>query len=361
MPLKNIFSQIKKTFMPIELISVKRKIRMLLPHIFAWGILVLTYFLKYINIHSAFKVSEYFLLAAINILTFYVITGYLFATIKKRKKAWLLLLILPLVLITGSGLKELLIIILKGYLGYDIIHTFSFNRFYIHLVHTGLFILAAIIYYFIRYWITLEKKQQNLQNEKNLAELQNLKSQVNPHFLFNTLNNLYYLCLKKDDVAPEMVMKLSELMRYIVSVGSKEYVDLEEEINHLGSYIELEKMRLPNPACIQTHFDIENTNIPVAPLLLLPFIENAFKHSKNKIEEDISISIIEANYTLHFQISNTYNPNTYGKQTGTGLENVRRRLNLVYPNQHQLEISDTNHTFKVDLKISFHADTLHSH
>ena len=250
---------------------------------------------------------------------------------------------------------------MKWIYDFDIVHTESFGIALYHSYIVTIFIVIGLIYRIVTDWTKNEQVQQKLRSEKVMAELTHLKSQVNPHFLFNTLNNLYYLCMKKDDIAPDVVMKLSELMRYVVSVGSKDVVSLNEELLNLESYIELEKLRLRTPDCVKYSATGEINHQPIAPLILLPFVENAFKHSKELIDEGLDIRIEVNERELQMTVVNRHNALDRPKREGVGLENVKRRLEITYPYNYQLEISDQSGIFSVCLKLKLNATKVYSH
>ena len=353
---KSLFSY-DKLFMMIK--SPSTRIVSLIPHVAIWGMMVFVFLISFVNTSSSYKVVEFLINSGTYILVFYTTSSLLIdlkgLTIQRKTK----LLFLLLVFVLGCLAKELTTLLLKFIYHFDIIHTYSFNRIWSQGYSIGLFMVISAIYTLIRYFKLVQKRELELKHEKSLAELQNLKAQVNPHFLFNTLNNLYYLCLKKDDVAPEMILKLSDLMRYIVTVGKQDWVEIGAEVKQLLSYVDLEKMRLRKPDCIHVHIDLQDEKHKVAPLLLLPFIENAFKHCKNKIDNGITIVIKDCKDEFSFSIENSFDGKGTTDSTGTGLENIKRRLDLVYPNLHQLQITQLNHTFKVQLNISYHAPSLY--
>jgi len=185
------------------------------------------------------------------------------------------------------------------------------------------------------------------------GQLVALKSQINPHFLFNALNNLYALTIKKSDLAPEIVLKLSELMEYMLYESDEPYVPLEKEIKYLDNYLHLEKIRQGNQADIRLTVtgDIDKSMIP--PFLLLPLVENAFKHGISRavrnaylhidIRIDKSIEAVIENNKLNFQPNN--------QSGGIGLQNIRRRLELLYPGQHTLTITNEADLYRVTLKL----------
>ena len=194
-------------------------------------------------------------------------------------------------------------------------------------------------------------------NEKQLqTELTLLKSQVNPHFFFNTLNNLYSLSLQKSDEVPDVVLKLSDLMRYVLECGKKQKVSLSKEVEHIKSYISLEKLRYSRNFEIKFETDGNISKKTIAPMLLIPFVENAFKHgmfSKAK-NSFLHISLKVVMNRLIFSVVNSKPENSLennSNSTGTGLENVKRRLQLLYPERHDLEIIDTKDKYKIKLNI----------
>lgn len=193
-----------------------------------------------------------------------------------------------------------------------------------------------------------EKKQQQL-----IAEVNNLKSQIAPHFLFNTLNNLYGLAVDKSDKLPDLMLRLSDLLRHSLYETQKPWVRLNDELNVLKSYIELESIRLEGN--LRLSFDNEvpqSAQHHIAPLILIVFIENAFKHAKLVPSEAVSIYIkttIEDNW-FTLIVKNNYNTTKEHSENGIGLINVKRRLEVIYPNfQHQLDFNRDGSFFTVTL------------
>jgi len=189
------------------------------------------------------------------------------------------------------------------------------------------------------------------QEEKQKAELSYLKSQVNPHFLFNTLNGIYSLALDESKKTPDAIVRLSELMRYVITDISKDYVPLQQEIEHLMNYVELQKLRLEET--VKINFDVtdQTEGLLIAPLLLIPFVENAFKYGINsKSISQIDIKLFVEKDRMEFQVKNKIEPFPgLSAQTGTGLENVKKRLELTYPGNFELAIHDNHQDFNVIL------------
>lgn len=189
------------------------------------------------------------------------------------------------------------------------------------------------------------------QQEKQQAELSYLKSQVNPHFLFNTLNGIYSLALEESKKTPDAIVRLSELMRYVITDITKDFVPLQNEIQHLMNYVELQKLRLGDT--VEINFDVadKTEDLLIAPLLLIPFVENAFKYginSKSISQIDIKLHVVEDK--MEFQVKNKIEPfSGLMIQNGTGLENVKRRLELTYPGKFELSIQDNHQDFIVKL------------
>ncbi len=204
-------------------------------------------------------------------------------------------------------------------------------------------------------WARTEKERRELQGEKLLSELAFLKSQVNPHFLFNTLNNICSLARKKSDDTEPAIIKLSQIMRYMITDSTLEKVGLEEEVDYLNNFIELQKIRLADR--VEISFVIEGglSSIQIEPLLLIPFVENAFKHGISyNGKSRISIDLRTMPGELSFTVENSKPPSRDTlklEEPGIGLKNVSRRLELLYPGRHQLEIRDSESVYHVMLKI----------
>lgn len=200
----------------------------------------------------------------------------------------------------------------------------------------------------------LEKRQLETELKLRESELKLLRAQIHPHFLFNTLNNLYGLTLEKSDLAPELVLKLSDLMDYMLYKCNRPKVSLKRELEHLKNYIEVEKIRYGEKLEIEFQQKGRADHLEIAPMLLLVFFENAFKHGVSKSIQNpfvsINIEIKEHRFMLHVKNRknrSSMNEGDYAK--GIGLKNVQKRLKLVYPNQHQLEINPKEDTFEIRL------------
>jgi two-component system, LytTR family, sensor kinase len=205
-------------------------------------------------------------------------------------------------------------------------------------------------------WAKQTRVQQELETRTMQTELNFLKSQINPHFLFNTLNSLYALTLKKSDAAPEVVIKLSEMMRYMLYECNEPLVPLSKEVAYIGNYLDLEKLRHKN---MDIKFEVEGVmnDMNVAPLIFIAFIENAFKHgASNAIAPGfVQIHILIENNEVNMYVENSKaekQPMMEHKRSGgIGLVNVKRRLDILYPKLYQLDIYDNPNTYGVNLWI----------
>jgi len=213
-------------------------------------------------------------------------------------------------------------------------------------------------------WLGDLRRMRELEKENLQSELKFLRSQINPHFLFNTLNSLYALTLKKSDSAPQMVIRLSEIMRYMLYDCNEAEVSLEKEIQYMGNYVELERLRYGSDVEINYTLEGLATDQKIAPLLFTPFFENAFKHGLgNRIHGgwiDIAFKVKEELVTL--TIGNSIPQKEYenrkfrpsevkSSSSGIGLENVKRRLKLLYPDNHSLQIKEGTDYFRIILDI----------
>ena len=222
---------------------------------------------------------------------------------------------------------------------------------------TALTFMFIIAFVFIKNYVINTKKQAKLIAEKSQAELTALKAQINPHFLFNVLNNLYGTAIVEDSPkTSEGILQLSSIMRHVVEGTKNEKIDLEKEIRFMNDYIDLSKIRVPKRPNISivTNIDWDESPTTIAPLLVIPYIENAFKYGISINET----SFIEMNYTvsnkqLEFSCRNSIIKliDKLEIGTGTGLENTKRRLDLYYPDNYELLTDSSEGVFSVSLKV----------
>ena len=205
-------------------------------------------------------------------------------------------------------------------------------------------------------------KSKLSKKEKIKAELNYLKAQIHPHFLLNTLNNLYALTLKKSDKAPETVITLSEMLVYTLYKCNEKYVALDSEIKLLENYISLEKLRYGEDLDIKFVQKIENTHAQIAPLILLSIVENAFKHGVSGETENakIRINVEQFNDSFVFEVFNTKSDVKLDDEMdytkGIGIENVKKQLDLVYSDRYIFEVEESDNSYKVNLKLDLRKD-----
>lgn len=214
--------------------------------------------------------------------------------------------------------------------------------------------LAAAIK-LMKYWYVKEQRNLQLQKENAEAQLQLLKAQVHPHFLFNTLNNIYAFTLNSSPAAAKMVSGLSDLLRYMLYEGNRPLVPLQKELDMIKDYISLEKIRYGNKPDLHLDLPADTNNLSIAPLLLLPLVENCFKHGTSQVLEQpwVNMEVIIKEKQLQMKLVNgkVKENNELPAYTGIGIKNVQKRLSLLYPGRHEITISNEDEVFIVNLKI----------
>jgi len=287
-------------------------------------------------------------------MSFYLFYYYLFPKILGKKK---ILKFIAYSLIAGliiSGIIKLINVILYGFstLSEDIVTIFAGAIITIIFGQFGTLLRAFVD------WFNNQKKNAELEKQALKTELEFLKSQINPHFMFNTLSNIDTLIFEDQNKASTSLLKLSELFRYMVYETNKDKVLLKDEITYLENLISLQRMRLDNASSISFTITGKPDNIYIAPMLFVPFIENAFKHCNEKEMDnaiDINIEILEN--TIRFSTRNQFSINGNStEQKGIGLDIVRKRLDLIYPNSHKLDIKNSNNFFSVNLELNSSAN-----
>ncbi len=229
------------------------------------------------------------------------------------------------------------------------------QRFITNVILSSLFLVVFVgMLKFAEDWFEFEARKKEIENEKLAAELRFLKAQINPHFLFNTLNNLYYLAFTNSPNTTEVIAMLSQMMRYMIYDSNHTRVPLSKEIEYMENYINLEKLRLNNDVPIEfdVHGKVEGKQI--VPLILITFLENAFKHgvSTNSTEAFIKVKIVLDEKMCVFSVENTKLPNKSNEKSGIGLQNVKRRLDLSYPNNYVLNVKETAERYSVELHLN---------
>ena len=289
-----------------------------------------------------YSFSEVLLYAIISYINLYVLIPKLLEI--KGKIQYLTAVLLLFVLLLAIGF-------ISGH-GYYFANSatrvvFTFGLNYI------LFIMISFLYWYLILYQRERNSSLTLQNEKLQAELLLLKSQVSPHFLFNSLNNIYSLSVVKHDNAPVMIEKLSDILRYIIYEGTNKEVYLQREVELLNNYIELQLLKkLKAEKNIKINIEGVRSSHKIAPLILINLIENCFKHSDIAYQKDgfLDINLKVENEWLNFSTANSYKPSA--KKGGIGLKNIERQLQHYYPGTHQLILEHSNNVFKVEIKIN---------
>lgn len=292
--------------------------------------------------------------SVITFYSFYFTYGLIFTRKKKLYPVLLLIAVFVILVPLRIGIEYLF----WKYIGYS--HLKSPELLYIDrgwwfnsIRLVTIYGIYALLIQLAIGWFETQKLKTELVLEKQSGELALLRSQINPHFLFNTLNNIYSLVCKKSDDAPEAVMKMSSIMRYMLYDATTDKVLLEKEIEYLKSFIALEKLRIRHNDFVEFNVSGNVEGRTIAPMLLIPFVENAFKHgSKSTTNPGIRIDLSTESRQIMFSVSNHLRKNTTvikDQVGGIGLTNIRRRLNLLYPDKHRLEINTTEELYNVRL------------
>ena len=319
----------------------------ILLHILFW-IIVVTYFAWGFGFNKNYKASFInalfylpgFMLMVYSLI-YFLIPRYL---IKKKFGYFFAGLLLVILLCTGyAWLAQLTMLANAVFKGM----TMATGRAILPFIHVG---GIAISIKLLKYWYLQKQQTLEAQQQKMVAELQLLKSQVHPHFLFNTLNNLYALSLEQSPKAPEIILKLSNLLRFMIYESNVPFIDLEKEILLLQEYIALEQLRYGDrlDVSVTINGDIKNKQIP--PLLLLPLVENAFKHgTSNQVDQCwISFDMHVTDKAINFKLINSKDNEqsaAANKYRGAGLQNVKKRLDLLYTDKYVFEVVDQEEVF----------------
>ncbi len=295
----------------------------------------------------------------VKLLLTYFIFYYVIPLYLDRSKIWKLLGLLLMAFAAATVIYQLEM----AYIYYPIFRpgeSYNFlNPKGLLLTEFDLFITlaAAVTIKMIRVHYKSLEFEQELMREKLQSELSFLRAQTNPHFLFNTLNNLYVLARKKSDKTPDAIMMLSKIMRFVLFECRAPRISVSDEAKVIQDYIELEKLRYNKRLTVDYQEDMDNPNTPIAPLLLLPFVENSFKHGAGGTTGDVQIliKIMLRDNHLTYTVQNTLDPDYDSSGNvnngGIGLRNVERQLDLLYPDQHQLKIEREHGFFTANLKI----------
>lgn len=273
---------------------------------------------------------------------------------QKQLGTYLLEFILPFSLLTLLRVQLLRYIFGSNPDQFNFVNSSFFT---VQLVLITLFIVVFVgMLRFAVDWFEFEARAKAIENEKLFAELNFLKAQINPHFLFNTLNNLYYLAYSHSPNTTEVIEKLSQMMRYMIYDTNAARVPLSKEVTYMENYISLEKLRLNDQIPITFAVQGNIQSALIVPLIFITFLENAFKHgvSNNNPQAWVKIKIDIADKVCTYTVANSKikgNNPVAGEKSGIGLQNVKRRLDLSYPDLYELDVNDAPDEFRVKLKL----------
>lgn len=368
MALQKSYEPLKTGFFHLKLFSLNKKAAQSIVHIAAWGCFLMLPLIFYPRpVDSSFipeqAVTPFFFISNFFYIGFYYFnTHVLFSKLLEKNKIFLYFLIIIGIMIFFGSMPRLY----ESFFGH--FQRFSTSIPVIHpsrnyhppILSPGSISIFLLVFLFstgikvMQKWMNSERRNKQIENEKLHAELSFLKSQINPHFLFNTLNNIYSLAEDKSDLTPIAVMKLSNIMRYVLTEARQDTVSLEKEMQFINDYIELQKIRSTDKTSVGFTVVGDISGKKISPMILLPFTENAFKYGVSARElSPINILVESHQDHIHFKIRN--NKHNNGKKslvnTGIGINNTRRRLELLYPGKYELNIEDETFTYTINLNI----------
>ena len=328
-----------------------------LHHLLLWMIVFgLWYFLRYQDYDTVAMAVTVTLIKVTDLALMIYFTNYILIPklLYKKKYGWFALAFITMI-VTSSFAK---MNILGHITNNDLLLSLSGNlkaRIYDNVIPHFLLVLSGAAFKLMTDYTRMQQRMVEMAKEKAEAELNFLKSQINPHFLFNSINSVYFLIEKNNTGAREALHKFSDMLRYQLYEMNGDRIPVEKEISYLQDYVDLQKLRKDENYAVEFNCSAAVQGFLIEPLLLVPFVENAFKHishHKNQLNF-IQLNLSMNNGALHFTIENSKEATekTTGKHEGIGLNNVKRRLELLYPGKHQLTIINEMDTFNVDLVI----------
>jgi sensor histidine kinase YesM len=288
------------------------------------------------------------------LIGFYIFYGLLFEKYLAKKKILNFILAIVLVIVIASIITEVIIYSIYQRRLDGSYNTIIFAGIFLSFVSLVNGVLGLVMKGFITWYGDIKVKVE--LNKKNYEmELALMKAQINPHFLFNTINNIDMLIQKDAVKASEYLNKLSDIMRFMLYETKTEKIALEKELSYIEKYVELQKIRTTNLNYVKYEVKGSAGNLLIEPMLFIPFIENAFKHAENKkVENAIKVAFVIEKDKIQFECENAYSLDTQLKPEHSGLGNelIQRRLVLLYPNRHTFEVENKNGIYKVNLLLS---------
>ena len=328
-----------------------------LHHLFFWMLVFgLWYYLRYQDYQTATIALEITLLKVADLALLVYITNYLLIPGLLYKKRYVAFTVVFVIIIVASAVVKMFM--LGKILNQPYLFSLSGDlktRLYENVISDFFLVVAGAAFRLIFDYIQMQKRLAEVAKEKAETELNFLKSQINPHFLFNSLNSVYFLINKDNPEARNALHKFSEMLRYQLYEMSGDKIPVEKEITYLQDYVSLQQLRKDEKYSVQFSCSPDVKGFLIEPLLLIPFVENAFKHISHHSDNSnfVKIGLNCMNGSLRFAIENSKEPGTVQtkKNGGIGLANVKRRLELLYPGRHELKIDETDQTFSVKLNL----------
>lgn len=336
-------------------------------HVLYWIVWLFTFTLTYGSLHGDY-ISSFFtemIQLPFRLLFVYGVIEFLVPNFLNKKKLSLFFLLFGVVIICMTIMTRFMFVYVITELPFFVksqpSHDFDFHALVNSAMKLAFALLLPLIFEFFEKWYNLQKETQALHEDKIEAEFSFLKSQLHPHFLFNTLNSLYSLIITKDNRAEDLVLKLSSLLRYMLYEATSKTILFSQELEYIKDYIDLEKNRYGDRCKVVLDVNANEKEHIISPLLMLSFLENSFKHGLNGHSENgwIHIKInIDENDWLDFKVENSISTlmqehkKTLGN--GIGLKNVKRRLDILYKDNYQLNIN-SNNTYRVHMRLNLKA------
>lgn len=318
-------------------------------HIIIWGLLLATVAIGFRNMPAmGFPPNFFFLTNCYHIALFYFNAYFLYPKLLNRRTWWLYILSIFAIIQLSYRVKLFLITSVDPSFPLNDLH----NR--IIFFPPVPFLIASTLFRFIANRIRFEKLEKERKAERLASELKFLRSQISPHFLFNMMTNMVSLARQKSDLLEPSLLKLSDLLRYMLYESGKDKFEISKEITYLKAYIELQQLRFGEDLDIELEIQHDGPDSDIEPMLLVPFVENAFKHGIGLLEHPfIKIKLLVKENRLFFSVTNNYNAAhlSKDKNSGIGLENVKDRLKLLYPGKYKLEIKNQDGLYKIDLNL----------
>ena len=331
-------------------------IRYKLHYLLFWIVLFFVwYYLRFEDYSSARKAFYITLIKVVDLALMVCLTNYILIPKLLYKKRYILFTVSFILMVIASSLIKMNII---GHI-LNAPDLLSWDRgwktkIYNNIIPHFFLVIAGAAIKLVMDYARVQQRITEMAKEKAEAELTFLKSQINPHFLFNSLNTIYFQIDKNNPEARETLHKFSEMLRYQLYEMNVDSIPIEKEISYLEDYVDLQKLRKDDNFAVSFKCSPEVKGFSIKPLLLIPFVENAFKHISHDPTRMnfIDLQCNRSNGTFHFSLENSRDKNEVtDKVGGIGLNNVKRRLELLYPGKHLLEIKEENNSFKVNLQI----------